>query len=157
MDTSIVLLLFAPLVLAGLGMVLYGIRGRQKAQAAMQWLTTEGKGLSVKIARRVSRSKYSSSVYYVPQLEYEYAVRGQHYSSHRITFGTPSFKSESDCKSYLENHFEGKPLTVHYDPKQPKNAVLLPGEAPNTMGFIIGGAMIFLFSLVVGGYLMMPR
>ncbi|MGB8647218.1 MAG: DUF3592 domain-containing protein [Anaerolineae bacterium] len=150
MEGNLAVLSFAPIVLIGLVMVLLGVRARQKAQAATRWLCTEGQGLSVDVVRTVSHSKYGNTTWYVPKLEYGYTVGGARYTSHQIAFGNTAFKSEAQARSYLQDHFEGRPLTVHYDPGKPKNAVLLPGEAPHTLGLIVGGVVIMVFPILVG-------
>ncbi len=153
MDTWFILSLPLGLVaVVGLWLVLYGVRERQKAQAAAQWPDTEGKGLSVKIDRHSSRSKYGTNVWYVPQLEYEYLVGGVRYTSRRIAFGSLSFKSEAEARSFLQAQFEGRPLPVHYDPRQPKNAVLLTGAAPHMFAFMLAGGVITTFALLLGIY-----
>ncbi len=151
-DVLILSLNLGFVMLVGLALVFYGARSRRLAQAATRWPITEGQGLSVQIERRTSRSKYGSQVSYVPALEYEYRVNGTRYTSRRISFGSLTFPSELEARSFLQTHFEGQPMQVHYDPQQPKNAVLLTGTAPHTLAFMIAGAVIAVFPLLLGMY-----
>lgn len=151
---SRLVLAVAPFVLLGLGLAAYGLYQRQRARQAAGWHSTNGTGLAAKINRLKPRR---GSAWYVPELEYDYSVAGTHYSSHRISFGRLAFGPKEQAETFLCQYGDGKVLRVYYDPKHPSNAVLTPGEAPNTLGYIIGGIVIFAVPILLMLYFAQPR
>ena len=64
---------------------------------------------------------------FMPLIEYKYCVRGKEYHSKRFAFGYIESNDRFLAKAIL-NKFKNKSyVTVYFDPKNPKNAVLLRG------------------------------
>ncbi|MFC4698707.1 DUF3592 domain-containing protein [Glaciecola siphonariae] len=78
------------------------------------WLSTPG----VVVHSRVDKTgRLNSDTLYI---EFTYAVNGKAYTSNNIDFGAWAY----DIPAYLQKYPVGKPVTVHYDPASPNDAVL---------------------------------
>jgi hypothetical protein len=74
-------------------------------------------------ARKSSRSQRSQFLH----LLYSYEVDGQSYESNRIQAGTFGMASGDSLKKFGDRFAEGQQVPVYVDPKDPTNAVLVPG------------------------------
>ena len=73
---------------------------------------------------------------------YDYQVEGQEYSSDRIWFGGEvSTSNRSQMRNIVRDYKEGEATTVHYDPKNPEEAVLQPGAFFTSYFMIIFGSV----------------
>lgn len=69
----------------------------------------------------------SSSVYYRPDVTYQYTVDGVTYTSETVTFGTEiDTNSRTRAASVLSKFENGSAVTVYYDPADPSQSYLLP-------------------------------
>ncbi len=157
MGLTPMLLFFGPFELLGVILLVYGLRQRQLAQAASTWPCAPGHSVAASVQTVTRHSKYGTSRSYVPRLEYDYDVKGAHLTSHRITFGSVSFNSPDEAEAYMRRNFQDKPLEVHYDPRNPANAVLLVGQAPSSLGFMIGGVIIMAAPILLAAFSLWPR
>lgn len=151
---TFMLIVFAPFVLAGVGLLVYGLRQRNKAKAAGTWPTTDGSLVSAQVERHAYKSKYGPNVWYNPKIEYSYSVGSTGYTSHRISFGSPSFNTKEGAESFLRQFATGNAIPIHYDPANPKSAVLVPGQAPHSLGLTLAGTALIVIPVLLGAYLM---
>lgn len=149
---TFMLILLAPIALGGVSLLAYGLRQRQRAQAAKQWPTANGHILSHNVERHAYKSKYGKNVWYTPHMEYEYSVAGTRFASHRISFGSSAFNTELDAESFLRQFGTPDAIQVHYEPQNPKNAVLVAGKAPRSFGFTLAGAALIAFPILLAVY-----
>jgi hypothetical protein len=149
---TLLLILLAPIVLAGVWLLAYGMRQRRRAEESNRWSTTKGRVLSSDVRRHAYKSKYGKNVWYTPEIEYEYSVSGTSFNSRRITFGSASFNTEQGAESFLQQLVGGDAIQVHYDPANPKNAVLVAGQAPHSLAFTFAGAALMVFPLLLAIY-----
>ena len=144
---------FAPLVLIGAVCLFIGLRNRARARASAEWLTVPGNLLSFEI----TRGKTKRQTHYYPHLEYEYTVNGTRYTSKRISFGYLAYDSEDEAKSDIERRVQRNPTKVYYNPKNPKDAVLICGGASGSAVLIGIGAILIVLPFLFGLYFLMRR
>ena len=107
-----------------------------------QWPTATGKVVDLDIVTTpAGRGSYT-----IPLVGYEYEVRGVRYTSKRIDYSGrgSSFGAWSrPSRDYLRRYREGGPLTVRYDPNEPRRAVLETGPTlGNFLRLLIGFAIL---------------
>lgn len=151
---TFMLIVFAPFVLGGVGLLVYGLRQRNKAKAAGTWPTTNASLVSAQVERHAYKSKYGPNVWYNPKIEYSYSVGGTGFSSHQISFGNPSFNTKEGAESFLRQFTSDNSIPIHYDPADPKNAVLVAGQAPHSLGFTLAGVALIVIPVLLAVYLM---
>jgi len=147
MDNLTTLLwILAPFVLAGVFLLYVGLRNSQRAHASSQWLRTEGKLLSSEI----TNSKLKNRITFYPLVEYEYTVAGTRYISDQISFGHHGYDTEAEASSLVEQIGSGNPnhLQVYYDPGNPKQAILIQGEARGSRMLTIFGAVLIFIPVI---------
>lgn len=147
------LTLFAALLLlifGGLGLALTVIAARQLGQsnAARHWPVTPGKIVAIEakeyIYHRWHRPGRTRAVQlYEPQLEYEYFVKGVPYVSNRVGFGT--YRFELEAATQFVQRLADDQISVHYNPRDPGQAVLDVNAPGTAVGLIVG----FIF-IVIG-------
>ena len=112
------------------------------ALKSKQWPTAIGKVVDSEIVVTPAvRGSYTS-----PLVGYEYEVRGVRYKSNRIDYsgrGSSLGAWSQPARNYLRHHREGEPVTVRYDPGEPKRAVLETGPTfGNFIRLLIGFAVL---------------
>lgn len=158
-EIQLMLLLFAPILLIGAGLMFYGLRQRLRARASASWSSVQGKALSAEVKEQVVTSGKSRSrqTWYRPTVEYEYLVNGVRYQSNRIAFGNVSSQNEEEAQRILDKIVKAGAVQVFYNPQNPKDAVLLNTGAPGSLGFILGGAVIILLPVLFWLYFFVLR
>ena len=152
-ELQVFLIGFAPLALIGAVCLYLGFRNRQSARASTEWSSVQGNLLSFE----VTKSTIKHQTHYYPHLEYEYTVGGTRYTSHRISFGYLAYDSEDEAKSDIERQIHGNPVKVYYNPKNPKDAVLICGGASGSAVLIGIGVMLIVLPLLFGLYFLLRR
>ena len=89
--------------------------------AATHYIKTPG---TVVRLERLARTSGKGHVYFDVQVAYAYELAGQRYEAHSFR---PADQYASD--DWANAHPVGTPVTVHYDPADPANAALDPGNA----------------------------
>jgi hypothetical protein len=122
----------------------------EKDQESRSWPSTSGRIISSRMMSGPPDAEWSD-------VEYEYRVDGRRYTSDRVSFGGPLHLSvnvgpeEVCCESaedIVRRHPAGRTVRVHYDPKDPREAVLQPGRGPSILLEQLGAVLI---GVVVGG------
>ena len=124
----------------GMGMILYGNASLRHNRASLHWPVVPGVMMQVELHNPPRHS------YYV-QATYSYIINGTRYVSHQIRLWNPSLRSNLSgdvyAKPFAEAHPANSSVDVHYDPKNPDNAVLIPGADKFTDKlFIRGGCFV---------------
>ncbi len=124
----------------GMGMILYGNASLRHNRASLHWPVVPGVMMQVELHNPPRHS------YYV-QATYSYIINGTRYVSHQIRLWNPSLRSNLSgdvyAKPFAEAHPANSSVDVHYDPKNPDNAVLIPGADEFTDKlFIRGGCFV---------------
>jgi hypothetical protein len=148
------------LCIVGLGLGSGGIGAIRKAKAAAAWPTVPGKLLSSEVVahtgihsgRRGSKGQAS----YQPVVRYSYSVGGKELSG--ATIGLVDVRgSKAAVERKIAAFASGKELAVHYDPADPKRALLDVTAAGS--GWLIGlaslivlvGALVLVNAATIAG------
>ena len=145
--------------LGALGGVLsvFGVYFLFTANESLSWSSVEGTIVQTEVRRDTRLRKGSAGatlntdVEYYVSVNYTYDVEGNSYVASRYSLGegdrvSRSYKERSEAEAEAASSFpEGMTVTVHYDPKQPTEAVLATGWnwgtfAPLLMGIFLGGS-----------------
>lgn len=114
---SLVMFVFA------VGMILYGNESLRRDRPSLQWPTVPG--VMQQVEWHYHSGRHSS--YYYVQATYTYIVNGTQYVSRQIRLWDSDFSRDGGAKPFAEAHPPHSSVDVHYDPKNPDNAVLIPG------------------------------
>lgn len=145
-EFQLLLILFGPLVLIGAVCLAIGLRNRRRAQASAQWHNAPGNLLTFEITQGRTKNRTR----YYPNLTYEYTVNDTRYTSDRISFGYLAYDSEDELKADIERRVGKNPVTVYYDSRNPKDAVLLRDATSGSVGLIIIGIVLIIAPIVIG-------
>ena len=144
------------LLAGGLGTWFTG-KNAQLAFESKSWPKVSGRIVDAEVEK--SSSGEEGQTTYQVSIRYEYSVKGERHTSNRIAFGTPhQFKGEGardGARRYLRasSYSRGSRVTVYYQSKNPKQAVLEPGLNMSAFMLPVGLAvtgMLGLIFLVVG-------
>lgn len=80
------------------------------------------------VASSVAKKKGSKgSTHYSAEIRYQYAVGSEAFTGNKLRYSINKDQKQSRAEYEIRNHPVGKEVTVYYDPKEPKEAVLIPG------------------------------
>ncbi len=154
MQDTLQLVLSAVAMLAGAGLLGYGLASLIRGRAERGWCRTAARfgNLSVGIHRQVVR--YGVVEYYFPKVDYWYELGGARYQSSTISRDRPSIWQEQDETAAWEL---GRALVeqglAYVRPGHPEQSTLLPGlSRSRTRHFIsisLGGATVVAVSTFV--------
>ncbi len=121
---NITVILYIVFIIGGLAFIYLAFSQRSKAKKAGEtWPTVPGVVTESRISSHTSHYKGRTSTQLTAQVKYEYQVNAQIYDSNRLGFGNPgSGKKKANAK--IAEYPVGTPVTVHYYPADPSNAVL---------------------------------
>lgn len=130
MDNSLILIV--GLIVAGIAVFAgIGIYRYRLASASAAWSFTQGKIVSAKMQRAekiMDDEEDEKREYYTyPELCYEYTVNGQTHRGTRISFAPVTAMSPE----WVDRFPDGSAVRVYFDPKNPKQSVLIPGRSIN--------------------------
>lgn len=119
---------------------------QNRENAAQTWPTVTGEigGSEIKLHR-----KLRGPVMY-PHISYTYEVNGKSYHSSNIMAGGEM--GGMNVETMLARYPHGSKVTVYYDPQNPKNAVLEPGNKTISKALWLMFAFMNIFLCVVGLY-----
>ena len=87
---------------------------------------------------------------YIADVAYTYKINGTRYVSHQISLWSRDLRESDDLNAeFVSRHPVGSAVEVYYDPKNPANAVLIPGADKRDLPTIVGGGILFIFVVVV--------
>ena len=141
------------IALCGVGMVLYGLRQRQRQHASASWPSVQGRVLSAEIKQQVTKSGNqvrTRETWYRPIVRYEYEVDGVRYESSRVAFGDVRRKREDDVRQLLNQSMRAGSLRVFYNPQEPEDAVLLNTEKSGVVATMLVGAALTIAGIATG-------
>ncbi len=123
----------------GLWIMSKGISDAVTAYQSGRWETTSG--LITESALVKSSSKGGGS--YIPQIQFEYSVGGQTYTSNQLIFGQ-GISGGNYAKRYIQKYQKGHEVSVSYNPVRPDQAVLERGITKLTFAPIVFGFVFFI-------------
>jgi hypothetical protein len=101
---------------------------RRQAAEASGWPQIAGHVVSSTVEhyrQRVGDARTGSlATFYEAVVEYAYSVNGREYHSTRLNFGAKVAGSQQLAEAQAARYSEGSQVMVHYDPKNPTNAVV---------------------------------
>ncbi|HLJ90231.1 MAG TPA: DUF3592 domain-containing protein [Candidatus Angelobacter sp.] len=128
-------------ILAIVGLLISGIAvlAYRRDQAALAWPTARGKVLASSV-KEVS----GDSITYKPDIQYEYNVNRSRHSAKVWRFGAPLSSSKSKIEEIVSQYPVGKDIEVFFNPQDPTDAILEPGETKWRGKCVVGLLMAFI-------------
>lgn len=119
------------LLLAGIGLSLWGTLVAVQAWLTTTWPTTEGVIIAANVEERVNVNASEveeDKLDYVAAVQYTYVVNGETLTADNIrTFEDRAFGTRSDAQTVVDGYRPGDPITVYYNPNNAEQALLQPG------------------------------
>lgn len=119
-----------PLLIAAGAAVMAGLQARRivLGRASLQWPTVEGTVLDARFDEKTLRDEDGGeTTAYSAHLHFQYFVKGRRYLSRHFTYRPVGSLGQRDAYALLQGLHRGKVVAVHYDPRRPGRAVVLPG------------------------------
>jgi len=145
----IALCVAAPFLVLGIIFIVVALNMRRKAAASQNWPTVPGVITSASVAESVSSDEDGPSTSYQPRVVYTYQVAGVDYQASGLSFGAVRSGSRRSAEQALQAYPVGQPVTVHYNPQKPSEAVLNP-QAGGSKAFLIAGIVLAVLGLMIG-------
>ena len=136
------LFIWAIVATIGLVLVLCGQFQRRRAKASLDWPVVPGRIVTSEVTSHTDEG----STTYSADIEYVYSVEGIEYRSNTMVFGGHSYGAQQAVSLYPL----GKTVSVSYDPRKPKRAVLKPGVQSyelDTLGYSMLCGSLFMATL----------
>jgi hypothetical protein len=129
---------------------------RRQAAEASSWQQTAGRVVSSTVEhyrQRVGGARSGSLVtFYEAVVEYVYSVNRHDYHNTRLSFGGKTAGSQQLAEVVAARYPEGSQVMVHYDPKNPSDAVLDVRIAQGVMWIVIAIAFFALAIFFSGAF-----
>lgn len=109
---------------------------------AYLWPTCEGKIVVSEVRRSTLGIKASERSFY-PHIRYQYEVGGSQYLGEKISFVYEGSGDRSIIQNKVDQYPVGKIVQVHYNPNNPKEAVLEIGLKTSYIILLIAGFIFF--------------
>jgi hypothetical protein len=141
---------FGAIVFA-IGVVLYVVQFRQglRADASKKWPTASATVLASALEQSPdSKRRHRAAI------AYRYRVGGKDYESSRVFWGGNEGR-RNHMASVVETYPAGAKITVHYDPRNPAEAVIDPAQNPGSRPLVLyamGLMTLGLFAFTGGVY-----
>ncbi|OUT62386.1 MAG: hypothetical protein CBB71_02230 [Rhodopirellula sp. TMED11] len=119
-----------PLIFFVVGVVVLwsGVNNYQRGNASESWPTVQGTVLDATIRDvRSSNSNGPSRTSYAVHLDYEYEVDGTVYEGDQVRFGAMMHNERSGALAEQKKYATDSPVSVHYNPEDASEAVLVAG------------------------------
>lgn len=146
-------LTYAIAIIFGVVLVSWEAVEFQRQKASFQWPTASG--------TMVESSRVfvpGNDAHYRADVTYNYKVNGTSYVSHRISLFSRDLSSyDSINEAFVANHRAGTAVDVYYDPRNPANAVLIPGPDETFNKFEIGSGVLVIIIAIFGLIRSIPR
>lgn len=136
----------AVFIVAGSGVLLYGIGLVRDARTCASWPSVEGR-ITASEAQVVARETDRRT--YTPSVAYTYVVDGKRYEGNRLTLVPRNSPSLQLTHTILARYPVGGTVRVFHNPNDPASAVLDTGSVGNEWAYPIGGLLL----LIVGVYM----
>lgn len=132
-------------VIVGAILVFFGARQLLRADASQSWPSVTGVVTISELGKHLGNDRDDSTTYSA-DISYDYIVNDRDYVNGTVAFGSVQTSDPSLARLVLKRYPVGQPVTVYYNPANPRDAVLEPGLHGATWFLPIFGALF----LVVG-------
>ncbi len=128
------------LMIVGVGIIVAGVLGLQKAQDSADWPEVSGRILSSSVDSRMKSGSINQKPkkrnrkrrLYFPKIRYEYSVKGKTYTGTRISYGDSESENQARARRISNQYSAGKEVRVFYSPSDPQECLLEPGVKGQT-------------------------
>lgn len=112
-------------LIVGIILLFAGLQARKKALAAQEWPTVTGTITSATLEedRHVDRESHSTTITYVPTIQYKYQVGDSSLVGTRIGFSRAGYDYNTASKKLAQYPLNSQ-VVVYYDPAAPNESVL---------------------------------
>lgn len=125
--------------LAGIILLFFAIRTRQKSSTSMAWPATVGRIITATVRQNSSTDEDGHVDFtYSPVVEYDYSVNNQAFKGRRIHYGITPSQSKAAAQKEADRFTPGMQVTVYYNPEKPAEAVLEKKVVKSSVGLILG-------------------
>jgi len=128
------------LMLGGMAMIVRWVYLMYRAIHSKNWPSNFGTITSSEIVR-VGRSSW------LPKITYKYSANEEEFEGKRIRLSSSSCSMQCLAQKVLDNYPLNSPVSVFYNPNNPKDSVLSPGVTMRILELLLGGVM-----MIAGGY-----
>ena len=136
-------------ILAGVGMILLGLYHVYRAICSKSWPSTTGTIIESELAETFQDIPLVGVEFVQePKITYTYMVDGEKLQGKQIKFRIKfsSYSKESALR-ILARHPLNSTAKVYYNPRNPSDAVLIPGITIEMFAFIIIGVTLIVFGV----------
>ena len=130
----------------GLGLLLAGRRQRTQALATEAWPTVGGTITASRLDRQsrtqTRQGRRTARTTYTPVVDYTFDVGGKPLRGNKIFPGSTMSFDLGTAQDIVNRYQAGAPVTVHYNPADPTQAVLETSSRSANMLMIMGGVFI---------------
>jgi len=148
----------------GIPILLSAAKAAGQSIDSLSWPTVEGVITSAQIT---TTTDSKNNILYNPEIVYAYVVNGQTFTSSNISFNVNSFSTSnfSNAEQIVSLYPVGRTVSVHYNPKDYRQAVLAPGFHPlwwiplavGAILTLIGALLVYaLVRLILNGQISLP-
>jgi len=133
----------------GVAAIIFGIRNRKKGTESQNWPKVMGKISRAEVLEELDTDEEGfTSKSYKPEIEYQYGVGDEEFTSTKVSFGgTRTYSSHKKAEESLINYPLNGSVSVFYNPQDPSESVLIQGTK-GTMGLIIVGIVFLAVSII---------
>ncbi|MBF0503997.1 MAG: DUF3592 domain-containing protein [Candidatus Omnitrophica bacterium] len=141
-------IIYFVILVAGITILLWCFSIFKHSLDALHWPKTTGKiissSLTINHLPKYLDSRENPLRWYGTEVRYEYFVDYVKYESTRLSFQNGDTRNPQNALMLINQYRDHPSVTVYYDPLDPSEAVLEPGNiGPIYMPFIFGGLLVF--------------
>ena len=155
-----------PFVIAGVVLLVFGVRGWMRGSESYDWPKTTGEVISAKVERHSGKSKRTSGrrgrgrrsrsgPTFHAAIQYSYMVDSKSYTGERVGYGDYGSGDSREAQAIVNRYPVGREVVVYTMPSNPSECLLEPGVTG--MVFLLPGIGLVVF--LVGALLLvfLPR
>lgn len=122
------------IAICGILMIVLGVDNWRRSLKSNKWPTTNATVTSSNVSPVLVFPVLFWLWTYRASITYKYSINGKQYRSTGIANGGGIFMRKGEAQMLVAEYPAGREVTVHFNPKQPRDAVLLPGT--NRVGYL---------------------
>jgi hypothetical protein len=141
---QVLVFLFGMLLFLALGgvLILQAFRSQRRVWESASWSVTPG---VITVSRVTSHTQYDTQdrvgYRYVPDVQYTYTIKGQTYTGDRVSFAILG-TSQAHANAIVDRFMPGAEVSVHYNPRNPREAVLEVTQSGARFGFLLTSGIL---------------